>query len=208
MNSNKLNKKSYFLTYFTLAQFLLIISSTALLLSGVLFLIIAHFKTSSVTPSHFTLMIEAVVTLLYQGLARFGLIIAILFLCLLLIEVVIRLRHDNLMNLWRSIYLTIILRRFLHQDESSENQKDDQKAQSVNPIHKSFNRAVRQTVIELTDKHAIVCIKLPNGHQAQNILNNMDEEIKNELSDQVSQYYFSAPERQKNKKWFIGTKRD
>lgn len=173
-----------------------------------LFLIIAHFKTSNVTPSHFTLTIEAGVTLLYQGLGRFGLITASLFLCLLLIEVVIRLRHDNLMNLWRSICLTIILRRFLHQDESSENQKDDQKAQSVNPIHKSFNRAVRQTVIELTDKHAIVCIKLPNGHQAQNILNSMDEEIKNELSDQVSQYYFSAPERQKNKKWFIGTKRD
>ena len=172
MNSNKLNKQSYFLTYFTLAQFLLIISSTALFLSGVLFLIIAHFKTSSVTPSHFTLMIEAGVTLLYQGLGRFGLIIASFFLGLLLIEVVIRLRHDNLMNLWRSIYLTIRLRRFLRQDEPSENQK----AQSVNPIHKSFNRAVRQTVIELTD--------------------------------QVSQYYFSAPERQKNKKWFIGTKRD
>ena len=204
MNSNKLNKQSYFLTYFTLAQFLLIISSTALFLSGVLFLIIAHFKTSSVTPSHFTLMIEAGVTLLYQGLGRFGLIIASLFVGLLLIEVVIRLRHDNLMNLWRSIYLTIRLRRFLRQDEPSENQK----AQSVNPIHKSFNRAVRQTVIELTDKHAIACINLPNGHQAQNILNSMDEEIKDELSDQVSQYYFSAPERQKNKKWFIGTKRD
>ena len=204
----KPTKKNYYIRCFALAQLLLIISSTALLLSGVLFLIITHFKTSSVTPSHFTLTIEAGVTLLYEWLARFGLITVSLFLYLLLIEVVIRLRHDNLMNLWRSIYLTIRLRRFLHQDEPSENQKDDQKAQSVNPIHKSFNRATRQAVIELTDKHIIACIKMPNGHQAQKILKSMEEEIKDELSNQVSQYYFSAPERHKNKKWFIGTKRD
>lgn len=75
----KPTKKNYYIRCFALAQFLLIISSTALLLSGVLFLIIAHFKTSSVTPSHFTLMIEAGGTLLYQGLGRFGLITASLF---------------------------------------------------------------------------------------------------------------------------------
>lgn len=95
----KPTKKNYYIRCFALAQIILIISSTALLLSGVLFLFIAHFKTSSVTPSHFTLMIEAGVTLLYQWLARFSLIAASLFLGLLLIEVVIRLRHDNLMNL-------------------------------------------------------------------------------------------------------------
>lgn len=205
MNSTK---KTYFIQCFTLAQIILMISSTALLLSGVLFLMIAYFETSVTTPSHFILAIEVGIKVIYQWLGGFGLITLSLFLGLLLIEVVIRLRHDSLTNLWRSIWFTLSFRRFLHQNERTQTNLDKQAAQSVNPIHKDFNKAVRRCVLDLTDSQARAFIKLPHSQQAQKMLKEVAEQIKEELSSRNPQYYFSAPERIKNSLWFIGTKRD
>ena len=66
--------KSYFVRIFMLTKIILIIASTALLLSGVLFLLIAYVEHTITAPSHLTLVVETSVKGLYQWLAEFGLI--------------------------------------------------------------------------------------------------------------------------------------
>src|SRR5574341_33456 len=173
--------KSYFVRSFMLAKIILMIASTALLLSGVLFLLIAYVEYTITAPSHLTLVVETSVKALYRWLAEFGLITLSPSIALSLIEVISRLRHDSLSNLWRSIYLTLSFQRFLHQRERNE--------------------------ISL-NKQTIAFIKVPQSQQAHKILKEMTEQIKEELSSHNPQYYFSAPERIKNTLWYIGTKRD
>ncbi len=200
--------KSYFVRSFMLAKIILMIASTALLLSGVLFLLIAYVEHTITAPSHLTLVVETSVKGLYQWLAEFGLIIFSPSIALLLIEVISRLRHDSLSNFWRSICLTLSFQRFLHQRERNEISLDKQTKQAMNPILKDFNKAARRCVIDITNKQTIAFIKVPQSQQAHKILKEMTEQIKEELSSHNPQYYFSAPERIKNTLWYIGTKRD
>lgn len=191
-----------------LAKIILMIASTALLLSGVLFLLIAYFEHTITAPSHLTLVVETFVKESYLWLGGFGLITLSLFIALLLIEVISRLRHDSLSNLWRSIRLTLSFQRFLHQLERTEITLDKPVKQATNPILKDFNKAARQCVIDIANKQTIAFIKVPQSQQAHKMLSEMTEQIKEELSSHNPQYYFSAPERIKNSLWFIGTKRD
>ena len=48
---------------------------------------------------------------------------------------------------------------------------------------------------------------MPRTQQAQKLLKDMEEHIKEEISNYNPNYYFSTPLRVGNKLWFKGTKR-
>lgn len=126
---------------------------------------------------------------------------------LVVIEITLRIGNDSVFNSFKSLWHTLGFRHFLTQTEKSEKTAESQEVKRFNPIHSTFNRAVRKCVIDIRTEKIMVCLKVPRTQQAQKILKDMEAHIKEELSNRNPNYYFSAPERIRYNLWFIGTKR-
>lgn len=124
------------------------------------------------------------------------------------IENISRLKKDSLTNYFLSIIKTFRLRRFTYQSERTDKvMNDSQSKTTMNPIYHDFNQAVRKSVVDISDNQVLVFIKVPRSQQAQKILKDMEPFLKEEISSQNPDYYFSNPERIKNELWFTGNKR-
>lgn len=120
-----------------------------------------------------------------------------------------RVRFDNLFNYLKSTYYTIKLRNFLTQREKSEKVTtiDNQTITSYNPINGSFNRCAHKSVVDIRKDEISVFIKVPRDQQGQKVLHDMISQLKEEVSSQHPDYYFSAPNRVHNNLWLVGKRR-
>lgn len=125
------------------------------------------------------------------------------------IEVLNRIRFDNLLNYFKSIYHTFKLRNFLTQREKSEKVTtiDNQTITNYNPINGSFNRCAHKSVVDIRKDEVTVFIKIPRDQQGQKILGDITSQLKEEVSSQHPDYYFSAPNRVRNSLWLVGKRR-
>lgn len=125
------------------------------------------------------------------------------------LEVLNRIRFDNLFNYFKSIYHTFKLRNFLTQREKSEKVTtiDNQTITTYNPINGSFNRCAHKSVVDIRKDEVTVFIKVPRDQQGQKILGDMTSQLKEEVSSQHPDYYFSAPNRIRNSLWLVGKRR-
>lgn len=129
---------------------------------------------------------------------------------LLLTEFMIRIRQDNFWNYFKSLHQTRHLRQFLKQEEKSESviSIDDQTTVTkLNPILEQFNQAIEKCLVDVRNKSVIIYIQYPKTQQSQKLLKDMEEHIQEEVSNQNPNYYFSAPNREGNSLWYIGTRR-
>lgn len=137
--------------------------------------------------------------------------IGILFILFssIMIEVLNRVRFDSFLNYFKSIYHTFKLRNFLIQREKIMNAKiiENQFIAPINQINDSFNRCVRKSVIDIQKDEVKVFIKVPRDQQGQKLLGDMIYQLKDEITSQHPDYYFSAPNRLRNNLWVIGKKR-
>ena len=135
----------------------------------------------------------------------------LLLLCLIIlvtVEIVTRLAQDSLSNYFDSIIATFKVRRFGFQSERVEQATPNIQGKStLNPIYHDFNKSVRKSVVDISDSQVLVFIKVPRSQQAQKILKEMEQLLKEEISSQNPDYYFSSPERIKNGLWFTGNRR-
>ncbi|HEL0593979.1 TPA: hypothetical protein TVE76_001928 [Streptococcus equi subsp. zooepidemicus] len=121
-----------------------------------------------------------------------------------------RFTKDSILNYFKSIYQTIRLRQFLKQDEMSESiiSIDNQTTVTkFNPILKNFNHAISSCTVDIRQNTLSVFIKYPRTQQAQKLLRDMEGHVKEEISGQNPNYYFSSSIREGNKLWYIGTRR-
>lgn len=125
------------------------------------------------------------------------------------LEVLNRIRFDNLLNYFKSIYHTFKLRNFLTQREKSEKVTtiDNQTITTYNPINGSFNRCAHKSVVDIRKDEVTVFIKVPRDQQGQKLLGDMISQLKEEVSSQHPDYYFSAPNRVRNNLWLVGKRR-
>ncbi|WP_156021266.1 hypothetical protein [Streptococcus ruminantium] len=133
--------------------------------------------------------------------------ILVLLICTELFQ---RFTKDSILNYFKSIYQTIRLRQFLKQDEMSEsiNSIDNQTTVTkFNPILKNFNHAISSCTVDIRQDTLSVFIKYPRTQQAQKLLRDMEGHVKEEISGQNPDYYFSSSIREGNKLWYIGTRR-
>lgn len=137
--------------------------------------------------------------------------IGILFILFssIMIEVLNRVRFDSFLNYFKSIYHTFKLRNFLIQREKIMNTKiiENQFIAPINQINDSFNRCARKSVIDIQKDEVKVFIKVPRDQQGQKLLGDMIYQLKDEITSQHPDYYFSAPNRLRNNLWVIGKKR-
>ena len=101
------------------------------------------------------------------------------------------------------------MRQFLKQNEQSEpmNTIENQIVTRINPILKKFNHSVLGCTVDVRKETVTVLLAIPRTQQAQNLLKEMEDDIKEEISSRNPNYYFSSPHRKGNKLWFTGTKR-
>ena len=124
-------------------------------------------------------------------------------------EILNRFRFDSLVNYFKSVYFTFKLRQFLTQREKSEKITtiDNQNITTFNPINSSFNQCANKSVVDIRKDDVTVFVKVPRDQQGQKILADMTSQLKEEVSSQYPDYYFSAPNRIRNKLWLVGKKR-
>lgn len=124
-------------------------------------------------------------------------------------EILNRFRFDNLLNYFKSVYFTLKLRQFLTQREKSEKTTtiDNQNITTFNPINSSFNHCAHKSVVDIRKDDVTIFVKVPRDQQGQKILNDMTSQLKEEVASQHPDYYFSAPNRVRNKLWLVGKKR-
>ena len=128
---------------------------------------------------------------------------------LVIIELVQRFLKDSLWNYFKSIYRTSRMRQFLKQDEQYEpiNTIENQAITRIKPVLKSFNHSILGCTVDVRKETVTVLLAIPRTQQAQKLLKEMEDDIKEEISNRNPHYYFSSPHRKGNKLWFTGTKR-
>lgn len=119
-------------------------------------------------------------------------------------EIIVRIRYDSLRNLPKSISGTFKIRKFLIHREII--QKDEEPSQ-INRTVLKYNKAVNHAVIEIWDSQLILYLKLPKEYQAQKMLKDREEEIKEEIASAYPQYLISTFEREKHSLWLKGTRK-
>ena len=142
-------------------------------------------------------------------------VIPFIFIGLLLPECIWRLKSDLLINLGISFVGTLRFRRFLRQSKPTliENitliqMVSEHPKTAENKIISLFNRAIHKSVLELTNEQLRVFIKVPKEAQAQKILKEHEEQIKEHVASLYPAYLISTFERKKFELWLIGTKRN
>lgn len=131
-------------------------------------------------------------------------------LFLIVSEIIQRFFNDSIWNYFKSVYQTVRLRQFLKQDEKSKSVITIDSQTTVtkyNPVLKKFNKAVSKCTVDVRKSSVTVYIKYPKTQQAQKLLKDMEAHIKEEVSSRNPDYYFSSPSRERNRLWFVGTRR-
>lgn len=138
-----------------------------------------------------------------------SIILITLIVFLITIELIQRFRSDSISNYFKSIFQTIRFRHFLKQDEKIEavSDKDNQTTKTgFDPVIQSFNNSISKCTIDVRNSSVSVVMQYPKTQQAQKILREMTEQIKEEISSYNPGYIFSAPTREGDKLWFKATR--
>ena len=203
-------KKTFFQTTYNLNANLIVLALLSFFFKIGIHLLIQMIETTKLSgmQGFLTTILDKLTTLEYYIQLLSFCLIFITFL-LIIIEIVQRLSKDSLWNYFKSIYQTSLMRQFLKQDEKSESMStiENQTATRINPILKNFNQSILGCTVDVRKETVTILLLVPRTQQAQRLLKEMEDDIKEEISSRNPNYYFSSSYRKGNKLWFIGTKR-
>lgn len=200
-------KKTFFQTTYNLNANLIVLALLSFLFKIGITLLIQMLENTKLSGMQelFTTILDKLTALEhYIQLLSFCLILVPALL--VIIELVQRFLKDSLWNYFKSIYQTFRMRQFLKQDEPM-NTIENQTVTRINPILKNFNYSVLGCTVDVRKENVTVLLAIPRTQQAQKLLKEMEDDIKEEISNRNPHYYFSSPHRKGNKLWFTGTKR-
>lgn len=203
-------KKTFFQRTYNLNANLIVLALLSFFLKIGINLLIQMIETTKISGMQglFTTIIDKLTVLEYYiQLLSFCLILVPALL--VIIELVQRFRSDSISNYFKSIFQTIRFRHFLKQDEKIEavSDKDNQTTKTgFDPIIQSFNNSISKCTIDVRNSSVSVVMQYPKTQQAQKILREMTEQIKEEISSYNPGYIFSAPTREGDKLWFKATR--
>ncbi|MGK0719508.1 hypothetical protein [Streptococcus uberis] len=129
---------------------------------------------------------------------------------LIILEIINRLISDSIWNFFKSVYQTIRLQRFLLQEKQTKSiasMNSHQKIERFNPILNTFNSAISRCTVDIRNDSVTVIIKYPKSQQAQSLLRKMESLIKEEISNNNPNFFFSSAFRVRNKLIFKATRR-
>ncbi|WP_438478344.1 hypothetical protein [Streptococcus pluranimalium] len=204
-------KKTFFQKSYNIISSLLFFGLISIILSFALNLLVRLFGDFDIPAlNNVIIIIQGKFSLLANYTSRITSILLSVAISLIIIELTQRMISDSILNYFKSIHQTIRLRQFLRQDEKSESAVtvDNQiTITKFNPILKNFNQTVDKATVDVRKGSVVVFLKYPRTQQAQKLLREMEEHIKEEISSHNPNYYFSSPNREGNKFWFKATRR-
>lgn len=179
----------------------LVVTGISLIMINIFFYILLKItsKISNLTDITKNLSIIHTVILL-SGIFIFNLLIFIT-----LLEIYQRVKYDSISNLVKSIYQTIKLRKFLKQHQTHEDDKSFNQKANINPILKNFNSSAKHCIVDVRKNVVIAIFKIPTKQQANKILKDMEQQLKEEVSNLNPTYYFSNVQRFKKYIYIKGT---
>ena len=179
----------------------LVVTGISLIMISIFFYILLKItsKISNLTDITKNLSIIHTVILLL-GIFIFNLLIFIT-----LLEIYQRVKYDSISNLVKSIYQTIKLRKFLKQHQTHEDNKSFNQKANINPILKNFNSSAKHCIVDVRKNVVITIFKIPTKQQANKILKDMEQQLKEEVSNLNPTYYFSNVQRFKKYIYIKGT---
>ena len=179
----------------------LVVTGISLIMISIFFYILLKItsKISNLTDITKNLSIIHTVILL-SGIFIFNLLIFIT-----LLEIYQRVKYDSISNLVKSIYQTIKLRKFLKQHQTHEDNKSFNQKANINPILKNFNSSAIHCIVDVRKNVVIAIFKIPTKQQANKILKDMEQQLKEEVSNLNPTYYFSNVQRFKKYIYIKGT---
>ena len=198
-------KKTYFQHTYNVTVFLVMFDILSLGLGYATKFLSEILQTNQID---FRLVIEKLI-LVSAYSYKVGLVLLLALIVLVGVELYQRIARDSMLNYLNSIYQTIRLRIFLKQELTYESMMtiEKQTVNHQNPVMLQFNKAVRWSVVDVHKKEVKVLLKVPRTQQAQKLFKEMEDDIREEISNRNPKYYFSTPTRDGNKLWFVGTKR-
>ncbi|MNW58765.1 hypothetical protein D3C74_366480 [compost metagenome] len=191
--------KSFFIRTFHINGFLLFIL-LILLLIRVPFKMIESFlhnETSSFLTEYSEFM-SKVVGAISNALDGVIVLSVVTLLILVVIELVTRIVQDSLANWFYSIWVSFRLRKFLMR-------QTDHEGEGIFKLQQ-HNKAIRKSIIDIKEKKITYLVKLPNDVQAQKLLLESKEILREEISSRFPAYSFSNLERYKHWLRIEGTK--
>lgn len=128
-----------------------------------------------------------------------------LFVMIVMVEFLSRFKDDD----WCITFCSIRLHQFLRrQDSPVVTAISGVSATADNSrVNRSFNRAVRKSIVDVRLDKTTVLINLPHSQQAQEVFNSIAPSLKEHLSSNLEDYFFSGTTRYKNTLVFEGKKR-
>ena len=203
-------KKSFFQKTYNLIINLTIISLICFLAQFCLGLFYQGIELSGLSQyNNSFILINESLDNIKQVILVFSISILAISSILVIGQLLYRIAKDSIWNYFKSVYQTIRMRQFLKQVEYSEPivTIENQTITRFNPVLSEFNQSVRKCTVDIRQEEVSIFLKLPRTQQAQKLLKDMEEHIKEEISNYNPNYYFSTPLRVGNKLWFKGTKR-
>lgn len=207
-------KKSYFMKIYNPMLFL----DMLFLLACIFILLLLFVQERFINSTNNSVLTNGINELFWQCITISTYIIRMIpfiVLGLLLPECVRRLKSDSLINLGISFVGTLRFRRFLKQSESTPTENvplvqliTERPKTAENKTISRFNRAIDKSVLELTNEELRLFIKVPKEVQAQKILKEHEEQIKEHVASLYPSYLISNFERKKFGLWLIGTRRN
>jgi len=193
-------KKSYFIQTYNLNIFLSLISISAICFGWLI-------KIS--LPNLFGKQAAQVIKRVGFYSLVAGMILLVILFILIGIEWIIRIRDKSLLCWFKSIWQTIQIRSFLKQDQTVQKTADTEEQQEnvVNPVIEKFNVAVSRSVVDIKRNTIIVMIPIPKTQQSQEVLKDIQSQIKDEIASKNINYYFSEVMRVGKNLFIIGNRR-
>lgn len=201
-------KKTYFIRVFNIAVF---VTQIFILLSLILLfqlLLQKLWMQESTDTFLFRLLIEFSEKL-QKGLIV-GLFVPPVVLLLLLLPVVSKRKETKpIYYLSKSILGTRRYRRFLAQAQPLRLPKigEQEPLTAEDKTLLRFNKAVRRSVLDVREQQLVLFVNIPKEAQAQKLLKEHEEQIKEHVASFYSEYIISTFERRKFGLWLIGTRR-
>ena len=203
-------KKSFFMKIFNI-----VINNFIISLFSALLAVFLHYLSIGIQKNSFLMTIS-----LFNQLANFAnlisfyslhftLVFTLVNAILISIEIKNRISNDSIANLGRSIKSTFNIRKFMAQHQNSEKTKDNLRVTTVNPINETYNKAVRKNIVDITNEHLTLFIKVPRSQQSAKILREMEVEVKEEIVTQNPDFIISTFQADSHHhKWLRGNKRN
>lgn len=179
----------------------LVVTGISLIMISIFFYILLKITSKISNLTDITKNLSFIHTvILLSGIFIFNLLIFIT-----LLEIYQRVKYDSISNLVKSIYQTIKLRKFLKQHQTHEDNKSFNQKANINPILKNFNSSAKHCIVDVRKNVVIAIFKIPTKQQANKILKDMEQQLKEEVSNLNPTYYFSNVQRFKKYIYIKGT---